>query len=160
MEGNSQQTFNWRCTLMFALILLGVRWSIVFSILLNFDNFLSLSKEYWDLFIILFWGIGYFSTSIVTFYKKTIAFKNKPNDLSEQEKVSPIEAIYYPVALFLSTGLFGGIVWLDKNKDLSFLIAIGASVIYLLIWVCVLWWDWFIKKIKILIKCLKEKSDT
>lgn len=137
MKGNSQQTFNWRFTLIFALILLGVRLCVALFILFNFDNFLSLSKEYWDLFIILFWGIGYFSTSIVMFSKKALACKNDSNAISELEKVSPFEAWYYPIALFLSSWFLISIITNDQCKY-WIIIWIIISCLYLFLLFCLI----------------------
>jgi len=140
MKENSQQSFNWILNRIFAVVLLWVRWFIVFFTYVYFDNFRSLSKDYWDLLIILFWGIGYFSTSIVMFYKKTLALKNNSeSDISDQEKVSPVEALYYPVLLFLCSWFF--ISFITKESSRCWMIVwIFISIVYLILFWIIIYW--------------------
>ena len=114
MKKRSEQDFNWWFATIFARTLLCVRWIMLLVIAINFDNFLSASKEYWDLFIILFWGIGYFSTSMVMFHKKALAVKNgHHSEIPYHERVYPIEGIYYPAWLIL--GVRGLIFIITKS---------------------------------------------
>lgn len=132
MKKRSEQDFNWCFMQIFVLMLLWVRSGILFVILSNFDNFLSASKEHWDLFILLFWGIGYFSTSMVMFYKKALAFKNgHQSEIPYYERVSPAEASYYPVWLFLSSWFLISIITKEPCKY-WIIIWITVSILYLL----------------------------
>lgn len=132
MKERSEQNFNLGFTRIFALILLWVRVGILFAIACNFDNFLSASKEYWDLFIILFWGIGYFSTSMVMFHKKALALKNwHHSEIPYYERVFPVEWIYYPPLFFLNAWFLISIITKEPCKY-WIIIWIIVSFLYLL----------------------------
>ena len=136
MKERSEQDFNWCFATIFAVTLLLVRWIMLVVIIINFDNFLSASKEYWDLFIILFWGVGYFSTSMVMFHKKALAFKNgHHSEIPYHETVSHVEASYYPVWLFLSSWFLISIITKEPCKY-WIIIWITVSIFYLLCLFC------------------------
>ena len=132
MKEKTEQDFNWWFAKIFIAILWSVRLIMLFIIIINFDNFLSVSKEYWDLFIIVFWGIGYFSTSMVMFHKKALAVKNSHHsEIPYHERVSPAEASYYPVWLFLSSWFLISIITKEPCKY-WIIIWITVSIVYLL----------------------------
>ena len=132
MKKRSEQDFNWWFAKIFAVILWSVRLIMLLAIVSNLDNFLSVSKEYWDLFIIVFWGIGYFSTSMVMFHKKALAVKNSHHsEIPYHERVSPAEASYYPVWLFLSSWFLISIITKEPCKY-WIIIWITVSIVYIL----------------------------
>ena len=103
MKKRSEQDFNWWFAKIFERTLLLFWWFMLFAIVFNFANFLSASKEYWNLFALLFWGIGYFATSMVMFHNKALAVKNgHQSEIPYHERGSKIEGIYYPAWFILS----------------------------------------------------------